>query len=261
MTAGRWRAVLAVRVATVLAIWAAWESLARSGLVYEGIVPSSLAVIASMLRQLSEPTLYVDGLQTGYEVTAGFAAGAAAGTVVGLFLGARRFADRAAAPYLQGLAATPKIVFLPILMLALGVGAGSKIGMGALSAFFPVAIATAEGMLGVDPVHMRVARSFNASAWQIVRKVLLPSLLEPVIVGMRLGLGVAIVGVLLAEIKFAKAGLGHLAIQHYNFLRVADMYAVLLITFALALAANALMGTVGRRLISRRRQGAPIPPR
>jgi ABC-type nitrate/sulfonate/bicarbonate transport system permease component len=69
---------------------------------------------------------------------------------------------------------------------------------------------------------------------------------------MRLGLGVAIVGVLLAEIKFARAGLGHLAIQHYNFLRVSDMYAVLAITFALALAANTLMAAVGRRLVRRR---------
>jgi ABC-type nitrate/sulfonate/bicarbonate transport system permease component len=243
---------LAVRVATVLVVWAGWEALAQSGLVYEGIVPSSLAVLASMIRQLSERTIYLDALQTAYEAIVGFAVGSAAGVSLGLLLGARSFADRAAAPYLQGLAATPKIVFLPILMLVLGVGAGSKIGMGALSAFFPVAIATAEGMRSVDPVLVRVAQSFNASAWQIVRAVLLPSLVEPVMTGMRLGLGVAIVGVLLAEIKFAKAGLGHLAIQHYNFFRTADMYAVLLITFALALAANALMGSLGRRLVRRR---------
>ncbi|HVM80843.1 MAG TPA: ABC transporter permease subunit [Stellaceae bacterium] len=245
--------VLAIRAATLLAIWAAWEALARSGLVYEGLVPSSLAVAASMIRQLSEQAIYLDAFQTAYEVVAGFAAGSAAGISAGLLLGARRFADRAAAPYVQGLAATPKIVFLPILMLALGVGAGSKIGMGALSAFFPVLIATAEGMQGVSPVLLRVARSFNASGLQIVRTVLLPSLAEPILTGMRLGLGVAIVGVLLAEIKFAKAGLGHLAIQHYNFFRTADMYAVLLITFALALAANALMGAAGRRLLHRRR--------
>lgn len=253
MNATRLHAALAVRAATVLVVWAAWEALARSGLVYEGIVPSSLAVASSMMSQLMGPAIYLDAVQTACEVIAGFALGAASGIGMGLLLGARRFADRAAAPYLQGLAATPKIVFLPILMLMLGVGAGSKIGMGALSAFFPVAIATAEGMREIDPVLPRVARSFNASAWQTTRMVLLPALAEPVIVGMRLGLGVTIVGVLLAEIKFAKAGLGHLAIQHYNFLRVADMYAVLLITFALALAANALMGAVGRRLLRRRR--------
>jgi NitT/TauT family transport system permease protein len=69
---------------------------------------------------------------------------------------------------------------------------------------------------------------------------------------MRLGLGVAIIGVLLAEIKFSDRGLGHLAIQHYNFFRVADMYAVLLLTFALAVVANALMSRAGTALIRRK---------
>ena len=244
--------VLLVRIGTVLAVWAAWEIVARSGLVYEGIVPSSFAVLAAMAQQLAEPEFYQHVALTAYEVVTGFIAGTAIGMAAGIALGFRRFADDAAAPYLQGLAATPKIIFLPILMLVFGVGAGSKIAMGGLSAFFPMVVAIAAGMRDVNVVLVRVARSFNASAWQIVRKIYLPSLVEPAITGMRLGLGVAIIGVLLAEIKFSKAGLGHLAIQHYNFFHVADMYAVLLITFALAVLANAAMGWAANRLIRRR---------
>lgn len=244
--------VLAIRVATVLVIWAIWEGLARSGLIYEGVVPSSLLVLKGMARELGAADFYRDVAITGYEVVTGFVLGTTAGMAAGIALGLRRFADDAAAPYVQGLAATPKIIFLPILMLLFGVGSGSKIAMGALSAFFPVVVATAGGMKGINPVLVRVARSFNASSWQIVRKIYLPSLVEPAITGMRLGLGVATIGVLLAEIKFSKAGLGHLAIQYYNFFRVADMYAVLLLTFALAVAANALMGFVGSLLVRRR---------
>jgi len=92
MTAVSLRGVLAVRVATLLAIWVAWELLARSGLVYEGIVPSSLTVVGSIVRQLSERTIYVDAIQTTYEVVAGFAVGSAAGASLGLLLGARRHA-------------------------------------------------------------------------------------------------------------------------------------------------------------------------
>lgn len=252
MTQSSARAVLLIRIATLLAIWLAWELLARSGLVYEGVVPSSFAVFAAMGRQLVQPAFYNDVLVTGYEVLAGFVIGTAFGTATGIALGVRRFADEAAAPYIQGLAATPKIIFLPILMLLFGVGSGSKIALGALSAFFPVVVATASGMKTVKPALVRVARSFNASTWQIVCKIYLPSLVEPAIIGMRLGLGVAFVGVLLAEIKFSSAGLGHVAIQYYNFFHVADMYAVLLITFGLAVAANALMGAIGRRLVRRR---------
>jgi len=245
-------AVLAVRAATVLAIWLIWELVARSGLVYEGVVPSSFLVLAAMGRELLDAAFYHDMAVTAGEVLVGFAIGTMCGIAMGVVLGVRRFADQASAPYIQGFAATPKIIFLPILMLLFGVGSGSKIAMGGLSAFFPVVVATVDGMKGISPVLVRVAHSFNASSWQIVRKIYLPSLVEPAITGMRLGLGVAIIGVLLAEIKFSRAGLGHVAIQYYNFFHVADMYAVLLITFALAVAANALMGALGSRLIRRR---------
>lgn len=252
MKRSRSRAVLLVRLATLLAIWLIWELVARSGLIYEGVVPSSFAVLAAMGHQLAQPAFYNDMMVTGYEVLVGFVIGTASGMAAGIALGARRFADEAAAPYVQGLAATPKIIFLPIIMLLFGVGSGSKIALGALSAFFPVVVAIAAGMKTIKPALVRVARSFNASTWQIVWKVYLPSLVEPAITGMRLGLGVAIVGVLLAEIKFSSAGLGHVAIQYYNFFHVADMYAVLLITFGLAVAANALMGAFGNRLVRRR---------
>jgi ABC-type nitrate/sulfonate/bicarbonate transport system permease component len=241
-----------LRTATLLLIWAAWEALARSGLMYEGVVPSSVVVIASIVRHLGEAAFYGHTLRTAQEVLGGFAIGSLTGIAAGIGFGARRFIDRAAAPYIHGLASTPKIVFLPILMLMLGVGIGSKIGIAAFSSFFPVTIAVAAGMLSVDPVLVRVARGFNASPWQIVAKVYLPSLVRPAVTGMRLGLGVAIVGTLLAEIKFSNQGLGHLAIQHYNFFRVADMYAVLLLTFALAVVANSLMGWIGDRLVRHR---------
>lgn len=245
------RRVLGVRAATLLAVWVAWEAVALAGLFYEGIVPSSFAVMAAVARNLADAAFYGHALRTAYEVVIGFALGTAIGLAAGIALGARRFADTAAAPYIHGLASTPKIVFLPILMLLFGAGPGSKVGMGAFSAFFPVVIAIAAGMAGVDPVLVRVARSFNASSLQIVRKVYLPALVAPAVTGMRLGLGVAIIGVLLAEIKFSDKGLGHLAIQHYNFFRVADMYAVLLITFALAVLLNALMGYLGARILRR----------
>lgn len=243
--------IVAIRIATLFALWALWEGVALAGLFYEGIVPSSFKVLAAALRLLGDPAFYGHALRTAYEVIVGFAIGSLLGLVGGIALGAHRFSDTAAAPYIHGLASTPKIVFLPVLMLVFGAGVGAKMGMGALSAFFPMIIAIAAGMLGVDPVLVRVARSFNASPLQIVRKVYLPALVAPMVTGMRLGLGVAIIGVLLAEIKFSDKGLGHLAIQHYNFFRVADMYAVLLITFALAVLLNALMGHLGARLLRR----------
>ena len=239
--------VLAVQVTTFAVIWAAWEALSRSGLLYEGVVPSSLAVFPSIASQLIDPVFWDHMGRTAYEVVAGFAIGSGVGVALGLLLGLRRFMAEVLEPYINYLAATPKIIFLPIMMVMFGVGAGSKVAMAAISAFFPVAVSVYRGTLLVNPVLVRVARSFKASQWTMVKSIYLPSLVPPLLTGLRLGLGVAIVGTLLAEIKLANKGLGYVVIQHYNFFRTADMYAVLIIIFVIAVGINTLMDRLAHR--------------
>lgn len=239
--------VLIVQVATFLAIWSGWEALSRSGLLFEGVVPSSLDVFPAIASHLADPVFWDHALFTAYEVVVGFVIGTVLGVTVGMLLGLRKFLAAVMEPYVNYLAATPKIIFLPIMMVMFGVGAGSKVAMAAISAFFPVAVSIYRGTLLVNPVLVRVARSFNASQMRIVRSVYLPSLVPPLLTGLRLGLGVAIVGTLLAEIKLANKGLGYVVIQHYNFFRTADMYAVLIIIFAIAVVINVLMDRLAAR--------------
>jgi NitT/TauT family transport system permease protein len=243
----RRRQVLAVQTGTFLAVWAGWEALSRSGLLFEGVVPSSFAVFPSIFQHLIDPSFWDHTGRTAYEVVAGFAIGSGVGAALGILLGVRRFMAAVLEPYINYLAATPKIVFLPIMMVMFGVGAGSKIAMAAISAFFPVAVSVYRGTLQVNPVLIRVARSFKASQWKIVRSVYLPSIVPPLLTGLKLGLGVAIVGTLLAEIKLSNKGLGYVVIQHYNFFRTADMYAVLIIIFVIAVAINAMMDRLADR--------------
>lgn len=239
--------VLAVQVGTFLAVWGAWEMLSRSGLLFEGVVPSSLLVFPAILAHLLDPEFWDHMGRTAYEVVAGFAIGSGVGATLGIVLGIRRFLAAVLEPYINYMAATPKIIFLPIMMVLFGVGAGSKVAMAAISAFFPVAVSVYRGTLLVSPVLIRVARSFKASPWTIVKSVYLPSLVPPLLTGFRLGLGVAIVGTLLAEIKLSNKGLGYVVIQHYNFFRTADMYAVLIIIFVIAVGINTMMDYLARR--------------
>lgn len=237
-----------LRAATLILAWLAWEALARSGLVFQGVVPSSLAVLQSAAMQLGSTAFYAHLWRSAEEIGLGFVVGSAAGVAVGTTMGMSAFFGRMVHPYIHVLAPTPKIIFLPVLMILFGVDVGSKIAMGAISAFFPVVVATYDGVRLVPPVLLRVARSFQASRWQIVAKVFFPSMLPAVVTGMRLGLGVAIIGTLLAEIKLSNRGLGFLAIQQYESFHIPDLYAVLLITFALAVAANVAIGSVAARV-------------
>ncbi|MCW5772484.1 MAG: ABC transporter permease subunit [Rhodospirillaceae bacterium] len=239
--------VAAIRIITLLTVALVWEALGRSGLIYNDVVPPLTAIAAAAIEIVSTARFYLHLGVTALEVAAGFAIAVAAGVALGLLFGIRRYLGAAADPYVAAIATTPKIVFLPIIMLTVGIGIGSKVAIGALSAVFPIIIGTAGGVRAVKPVLIRVGRAFNLSRGQMVRMIYLPALAVPIVTGMRLGLGVCIVGVLLGEIKLANAGLGFLANEYYTQFRIASLYAVIAIVFALAALANAAMSRLARR--------------
>jgi ABC-type nitrate/sulfonate/bicarbonate transport system permease component len=118
--------------------------------------------------------------------------------------------------------------------------------MGAVSCFFPVALAVAAGMRRIAPILIRVGQSFRATRWQMLTKVYLPAMREPVVNGFRLGFGVALIGVLLAETKLSNQGLGFLVIQNYQRFDMPAMYALLITIFFLAVVVNAALGRLSR---------------
>jgi ABC-type nitrate/sulfonate/bicarbonate transport system permease component len=232
---------LTIRLATVVLLALAWETLARSGLVYTGVVPSLAAIGVAAVEELTNAPFYRHLAVTLAEVAAGFALGAIPAIALGLLLGSRRVLGAAADPYVAALATTPKIVFLPIIMLLVGIGPGLKVALGAISAFFPIVIATTAGMRAIPPVYVRVGRAFKLSVWQMAAKVYLPALVLPILAGLRLGLGVCIIGVILGELKLSKEGLGFLANDYYGQFRIAELYALVAIIFVLAALANVAM--------------------
>jgi ABC-type nitrate/sulfonate/bicarbonate transport system permease component len=242
------RRVLAIRVVTVLALVFVWEALSRSGLFYKDVVPSTLLVVLAVFDLVSDPVFYRHLAVSVAEIAAGLGIAAGFGIPLGILFGAQKFLGRVVAPYVTALATTPKIVFLPIVMLLVGIGPESKTALGALSAFFPIVLSTTAGVVHVSPVHLNVGRSFNLTGWQMVQKIYLPSLVQPILTGLRLGLGVAIIGSLLGELKLSNVGVGFLAGDYYSHFRIPYLYAVLILIFALAVAANALMGLIARKV-------------
>lgn len=238
--------VMPIRVATLLTLWALWEAAAASGIFFSGVVPSSFTIARALVDLLTSGGFYYNIELTLIEIAVSVALGATAGIAAGLLLGAHRFIGKAFEPYVYYVAPTPKIVFLPVLLVLFGVGPGSKIAMGTLSCFFPVALSVASGVRQVDPVLLRVGRSFNLSLGQTIRKIYLPALVPPIATGLKLGLGVAIIGTLLAEIKMSNRGLGFLIMQFYAQFRIPHMYAVLIVMFLLGALGNALVARLLR---------------
>lgn len=235
------RAQRTTALVAFIAYWVGWELLARAGLFYEGVVPSSIAILRALYQIVLDPLLYWNFAVTAFEVLAALAIGGGAGIAFGLMGGAVRLIGRAYEPYVHYLAPTPKIVFLPVLFLLFGVGIATKIALGALSAFFPMAIATLAGVRTVKPVLLRVGRSFKLTPVQMALKIYLPALRAPVVTGLKLAFGFALIGVTLAEIKLSNVGLGFMAIDFYDHFQLAELYALLMLIFIVAAGVNALI--------------------
>jgi len=238
------RPVTLVRVAIILAVLVIWQGLAVSGWLYRDVVPRLEIIVAALWKLLTTPEYYVNLWATATEVGMGLCVGGFLGLVVGLVLGANRLMARAFESYLYYLGPTPKIIFFPVMIMWFGVGAGSKIALGAISCFFPVALSVAAGMRQIDRVLIRVGRSFRATPWQMSAKIYLPAMRAPIANGIRLGFGVAVIGTLLAETKLSNRGVGYLILQAYSTFDMSRMYALLIILFALAIGANTLIGRI-----------------
>jgi len=237
--------VTLLRVAIILSLLAIWEFLAHSGWLYRDVVPSLISIGEALGQLLARPNYYYNLGVTAAKIGAAVAIGGISGMAVGLLLGANRYLSKAFENYLYYLGPTPKIIFFPVMIMWFGVGPESKVALGTLSCFFPIALSVAAGMRQIDKVLIRVGRSFQASTAQMVFKIYIPAMRHPIINGIRLGLGVALIGTLLAETKLSNKGIGFLIIQAYSTFDMPRMYAMLIVLFVLAIGANALIGRLG----------------
>lgn len=230
-----------LRIVGFLALVAVWEAAGSSGLFFAGVLPSSALIVKALVGLLASVDFWRHAAVTGMEVLVAFALGGASGVLAGLLLGANRSVGSVFEPFIHYLAPTPKIVFLPILLVLFGVGMGSKIALGTVSAFFPMALSVIAGVRQVSPVLLRVGKTFNLTTAQTVRMIYLPALVPPLATGLRIALGISIVGCLLAEYKLARAGLGYLAGRYYEAFDIAPMLAVLAFIFIAAALGNMLI--------------------
>jgi len=236
--------VMRIRLLTCVGFVVLWEILAvfgSVGVLYNDVVPHIWHIVIATFNEIISASFYRDLGMTFAAHVVGFVCGSIIAIFVGIWLGTNLLARESMLPYLNAIGSTPKIIFLPIIFLMFGVGLESKMAKGALSAFFPVVFTTTLGMVLINPVLIRVGRTFNLNKWQMITKVYMPAMVNPVITGLRLGVAITVIGVLVAELKFADGGLGYRLGVYYEQFQIAPMYAVIILIFALAAAANSGM--------------------
>jgi ABC-type nitrate/sulfonate/bicarbonate transport system permease component len=240
--------VVLVRLGLVAAVLAVWEVAGRAANPLLAVPPSAaLPALRDLLLLRSYPDLGASLLLTLREIATAYALAVAAGLAVGGALGMNRLLGRAYGPMLAALYAVPAVVWYPSLMLFFGLDAASKIAFGFLLGFFPVTLAVLAGIRQVNPHLVTVAKSYGAGPLTVFGRVVLPATLFTLAGGLRTGLALSVIGVIVGEILGSKRGMGALINHAYGLLRTADYVALVLVTLALIVGTDVVAGLVERK--------------
>lgn len=226
------RTRMVVGATSVLIFLAAWEMLARSGLVNAYYTSRPSLVMQTGLEIIGRGELADHGYISLAEFFAGFLLALGVGIPLGLIMGSFRNLRYLLDPPMIALYTTPRLALLPILVLWLGVGMESKIAVVFIGAVIPILVNTIAGIREADLSLAQAARSFCATQTDIFIKVLLPGSLPAVMTGIRLGLGRAVLGVVVGEMYVSTKGIGYQIMSYGAAVRVTHLiFYVVLVSF------------------------------
>ena len=219
-------AAIARSIAVPLLVLAGWEAIARAGWVSAIVLPSPSQVFlrwvayarplapydpaeGSWLAWAFSGELPRDAVASVVRIAVGFAIGAGLALPLGLLMGAKPRLYELFNPLVQLVRPIPPIAFIPLSILWFGLGNPPAFFLICLGAFFPVLMNTIAGVRNVDAIYLRAARNLGASEWTVFRRVMVPAAMPYVLTGVRVGIGVAFICVIVAEMIAVNSGLGY----------------------------------------------------
>jgi ABC-type nitrate/sulfonate/bicarbonate transport system permease component len=229
------RKTLLIQIATHASILVAWELLSRFVIPPQFLPPPS-AIIRAFITTTESGELPRQLWQTASVLMIGFglaiASGMAVGIAMGMFPTLRRILD----PYVNAFYAMPTVALVPLVIIWLGLGFEAKVFLTWLVSVFPVIINAQVGVANVPAAYIETARAFGCNRWQLFRRVIVHAAVPFFVAGIRLGLGRALVGVVVAEMFTALAGLGYMVVLYGNTFRTAELFVPIVVLGILSVA-------------------------
>ncbi|HDZ90568.1 MAG: ABC transporter permease [Deltaproteobacteria bacterium] len=207
----------------ILALFGVWELIVRLGLVSPLFLPAPSAILITGYKMALSGEIFRHIGASLWRIFWGFSCAAVIGTLVGILLGFFSVAESIGNPIIASTYPIPKIAILPLLILWLGIGEYSKIAVIGLGVFFPMVINVYTGVRNADPVLIKAAVSLGSSRRRIILKVILPSALPMIFAGLKLGIGIALLLVVAAEMIAADAGIGFMILTSADLMQTTKL--------------------------------------
>jgi NitT/TauT family transport system permease protein len=234
----------------VLVLFGVWWLIAISGFVNPVLLPTPSATLGTLISGILTGTMLPDFAATVLRTFSAFLMAAVVGVPVGVALGSSEKLYRSVEFLIDFFRSTPASALIPMFILFFGVSDFSKVVIAAFSAFLLIVFNSAYGVINAKQSRILAAKVMGANRWQVFKDVLLLESLPQTFIGLRSGISISLVIVIVAEMFIGtEQGLGKRIIDAQQVLNVKDMYASILVTGLLGYFLNMLFLLVEKRFI------------
>jgi NitT/TauT family transport system permease protein len=230
----------------VLAVWAA---IAALGIFPEAIFPTPASVLEAGVDMVRNGLLLSDLQDSLSRACVGFFIGASLGVSIGLLTGRTRLLRALLNPFLTLLRPIPAIALVPVAIVWFGIGEGSKYFVISYTVFLAVWFNTHHGMEYVPDLYIRASRSLGASRWREFFGVVIPAAAPHIVAGIRLGVALAFLSLVAAELTGASSGIGYRLQEARQYIRTDQMFALLIELGVLGAVIDFLFARLGKRIV------------
>ena len=234
-----------LRLLTLVLFASIWQVFATiiGGLMF----PSATGTVGGLVELLGRPELWDALWVSNQSLLIGFPLAIATGIPLGLYMGRVRSAEKFTDPYMNILLVTPMAALTPLMLMSVGIGLTSRVIFVYIFALPMVVVHARTGIRQVDVSVVEMARSYRATERQIWRRILLPSALPAIMTGIRIGIGRAITGMILAELLLVSVGIGGMVLEFRGLFASELLYAGVIVVVV-----ESLLLVEAARLLERR---------
>jgi ABC-type nitrate/sulfonate/bicarbonate transport system permease component len=241
----------AIRMASVAVFFVIWEYYGRRMDPIFMAPPS--AILEAAVQLIQSGALKKALVQTLWPFSVGMALTVVVGIALGIVMAQWRTLEYVLDPFINALYAIPRIALIPLIILWAGLEFVGKVSILVSVAIFPITVNTYSGIRDVRGAMLEIGRAYGATEWQIFWKIVLPAAIPFIMAGIRLAVGLAIIGIIVAEFFTAISGLGGMIVEYANVFATAKLFVPIIVIALIGVVLTEFVMWLERRM-SRWRQ-------
>jgi ABC-type nitrate/sulfonate/bicarbonate transport system permease component len=236
------------RTLAALVFLGVWEWSVRAGMVDPLFLSSPTQVAVRLAQVFADGSIYPHLWASGETAVLGFVLSCVVGVPIGVLMGRSVLVRDTLEPFVMAQASVPTVALLPLFIIWLGIGLSARVALVFVGAVFGIVVSTEAGVSNIDRRLIETARSFTATEWAILWKIVMPAAIPYIIAGMRLAIARVLIMVVVAELYASTAGIGYLIFQAGASYDTSMIFVGVVILAAAGVGLNAILRAIERRI-------------